>query len=57
MDEEGLTYCSHETDSRMMVHVAHAANTYNTIILIRRVDSAVVVLAVYAFAQLTSSLK
>ena len=36
-----------------MVHVAHAANTYNKI---RTVDSDVVVLAVYAFAQLTSTL-
>ena len=56
MVKEGLTSCSHEeADSRMMVHVAHAANTYNNI-LISRVDSDVVVLAVYAFAQLTSSL-
>ena len=55
MDNEGLAPCSHEeADSRMMVHVAHAANTYT--ILIRTVDSEVVVLAVYAFAQLTSSL-
>ena len=38
----------------MVVHVAHVANTYNNI-LIRTVDSDVVVLAVYAFAQLTSS--
>ena len=55
MDNAGLAPCSHEqADSRMMVHVAHAANTYNNI-LIRTVDSDVVVLAVYAFAQLTSS--
>ena len=55
MDNAGLAPCSHEqADSRMMVHVAHAANTYNNI-LIRIVDSDVVVLAVYAFAQLTSS--
>ena len=38
-----------------MVHVAHAANTQNNI-MISTVDSDVVVLAVYAFAQLTSSL-
>ena len=57
MDKEGLAPFSHEeADSRMMVHVAHAANTYNNI-LIRTVGSDVVVLAVYAFAQLTSSLK
>ena len=56
MDKEGQSPCSHkEADSRMMVHVAHAANTYNNI-LIRTVDSDVVVLAVYAFAQLNSSL-
>ena len=56
MDNEGLASCSHEeADSRTMIHVAHAANTY-TNILIRTVDSDVVVLAVYAFAQLTSSL-
>ena len=56
MHNEGLSPCSHEeADSRIMVHVAHAANTY-THILIRTVDSDVVVLAVYAFAQLTSSL-
>ena len=56
MVKEGLAPCSHEeADSRMMVHVAHAANTYNNI-LIRTVDSGVVVLAVYAFAQLTLSL-
>ena len=57
MDNEGLAPCSHEeADSRMMVHVAHAANTYNNI-LIHTVGSDVVVLAGYAFAQLTSSLK
>ena len=56
MDKEGPTPCSHEeADSRIMVHVAHAANTYNNI-LIHTVNSDVVVLAVYAFAQLTSSL-
>ena len=56
MDKEGLAPCSHEeADSPIMVHVAHAANTQNNI-LIRTVDSDVVVLAVYAFAQLTSSL-
>ena len=55
LDKAGLAPCSHEqADSRMMVHVAHAANTYNNI-LIRTVASDVVVLAVYAFAQLTSS--
>ena len=40
----------------MMVHVHVAANTYNSI-LIRTVNSNVVVWAVYAFVQLTSSLK
>ena len=55
MHNAGLAPCSREqADSRMMVHVAHAANTYNNI-LIRTVDSDVVVLAVYAFARLTSS--
>ena len=39
----------------MMVHIADAANTYNSI-FIRTVDSDVVVLAVYAFGQLISSL-
>ena len=38
-----------------MVHVHNAANPYNSII-IRTVNSNVVVLAVYVFGQLTSSL-
>ena len=55
-DREGLASCSHEeADSGMMVHVADAANKY-TPILIRTVDSNVVVLLVYAFGELTSSL-
>ena len=40
----------------MMVHVNDADNTYNSM-LIRTVNSNVVVLAVYTFGQLTSSLK
>ena len=39
----------------MMVHVADAAKQYNTVI-IRTVDSDVVVLAVFVFAQLVPSL-
>ena len=49
---EGLAPCSHEeADSLMMLHVADAAKQYNTVI-VRTVDSDVVVLAVYVFAQL-----
>ena len=55
-DRVGLGPCAHEeADSGMMVHVADAANNYDSI-LIRRVDSNVVVLRVYAFGELTSSL-
>ena len=51
---EGLASCSHEeADSRVMVHVADAANKYNTT---RTVDSNVVVFAVNAFGDLTASL-
>ena len=53
---EGLAPCSHEeADSRVMVHVADAANKYNSITT-RTVDSNVVVFAVNAFGDLTSSL-
>ena len=52
-DMEGLASCSHEeADSRVMVHLANAANKYNSI----TVDSNVVVFAVNAFGDLTSSL-
>ena len=55
-DTDGLSPCSHEeADTRMMLHVADAAKQYNTVI-IRTVDSEVVVLAVYMFAKLTPSL-
>ena len=55
-DRIGLGPCSHEeADSGMMIHVADAANKY-TSIHIRTVDSNVVVLLVYAFGELTSSL-
>jgi len=50
---KGLSPCSHEeADSRMMVHVQDASRQYNTV-LIRTVDSDVVVLAVFVFPQLT----
>lgn len=53
---EGLAPCSHEeADSRVMVHVADAAKEYRTV-TIRTVDSDIVVLAVYVFSQLTTSL-
>ena len=53
MDMEGLAPCSHEeADSRVMVHLANSANMYNSI----TVDSNVVVFAVNAFGDLTSSL-
>ena len=56
MDMEGLSPCSHEeADSRVIVHVADAANTYNSIAT-RTVDSNVVVVAVNAFGDLTSPL-
>ena len=55
MDMEGLAPCSHEeADSRVMVHVADAANKYNSITA-RTVDSNVVVFAVNAFGDLTAS--
>ena len=55
-DMEGLAPYSHEeTDNRVMVHVADAANKYNSITT-RSVDSNVVVFAVNAFGDLTSSL-
>ena len=55
-DKEGLAPCSHEeADTRIMVHVADAAKQYNTV-TIRTVDSDVVVLAVFVFAQLMPSL-
>ena len=53
---EGLAPCSHEeADSRVMVHVADAANKYNSITT-RTVDINVDVFAVNAFGDLTSSL-
>ena len=53
---EGLAPCSHEeADSRVMVHVADAANKYNSITT-RTVASNVVVFAVNAFGDMTSSL-
>ena len=56
MDREGLALCSHEeADSGMMAHIADAANTYNSI-LTGTMDNNIVVLAVYAFGELTSSL-
>ena len=52
----GLAPCSHEeADSRIMLHVADAAKEYSSV-TIRTVDSDVVVLAVYTFAQLRTSL-
>ena len=56
MDMEGLALCSYEeADNRVIVHVADAANTYNSITTCT-VDSNVVVFAVNAFGDLTSSL-
>ena len=54
---EGLAPCSHEeADSRVMpVHLANAVNAYNSITTCT-VDSNVVVFAVNAFGDLTSSL-
>ena len=55
-DMEGLAPCSQEeADSRVMVHAADAANKYNSITT-RTVDSNVVMFAVNAFGDLTSSL-
>ena len=55
-DMEGLAPCSHdEADSRVMVHEADAAYKYNSITT-RIVDSNVVVFAVNAFGDLTTSL-
>ncbi len=56
MDRAGLAPCSHEeADSGMMAHIADAANAYN-LILTGTMDGNIVVLAVYAFGELTSSL-
>ena len=53
---EGLASCSHEeADTRIMLHVADAAKEY-TSVTIWTVDSDVVILAVYVFAQLRASL-
>ena len=53
-DMGGLAPWSHdEADSRVMVHVADAANKYNSITT-RIVDSNVVVFAVKAFGDLTT---
>ena len=53
---EGLAPCSHEeADSRIMVHVADTAKEYSSI-TIRTVDSDVIVLAAYVFAQLRTTL-
>ena len=55
-DREGLAPSSYgEADSGMMAHIADAANTYNSI-LTGTIDSNIVVLAVYAFGELPSSL-
>ena len=55
-DREGLAPCSHEeADSGMMAHIADAANTYNSI-LTSTMYINIVVLSVYAFGELTSSL-
>ena len=55
-DREGLAPCSHEeADSRMMVHVADTAKQYNTV-TIHTVDSDVVVLCMYVFAQSATTL-
>ena len=55
-DREGLSPCSQgEAGSRMMAHIADAADMYNSIIT-GTMDSNVVVLAVYAFGELPSSL-
>ena len=52
----GLALCSHEdADSGMVAHIADAAITYNSI-LTGTMDNTIVVLAVYAFGELTSSL-
>ena len=56
MAREGLAPCSHgEAGRGMMVHIADAANTYNSSIT-GTMDSNIVVLAVYTFGELTSSL-
>ena len=56
MDMEWLALCSHEeADNRVIFNVADAANTYHSIATCT-VDSNVVVFAVNAFGDLTSSL-
>ncbi|XP_070177869.1 mucin-6-like [Littorina saxatilis] len=51
MDLTGISPCSHEeADTRMMVHLAHAAQVSNRVLL-RTVDTDVVVLAVAAVTE------
>lgn len=55
-DFEGLSPCSHEeADTRMLLHAAHAAKCGHTKILIRTVDTDVVVLAVSQAQHLNCS--
>ena len=58
--KDSLAYCSHEeADSGIMAHTADAANAYTVLyssILTGTMDSTIVVLAVYAFGELTSLL-
>ena len=53
--EDLLLVRNEEADSHIMVHGADAAQEYTSII-IRTVDSDIVVLVVYVFAQLRTSL-
>ena len=49
-DKEGLSPCSHkEADTRMLLHAAHASRQGHSKIMIRTVDSDIVVLAIANF--------
>lgn len=52
-DISGLQPCNHtEADTRILLHLAHAASQGHQIALVRTVDSDVVILAIHLFASL-----
>jgi len=52
-DISGLQPCNHtEADTRILLHLAHAANQSHQIALVRTVDSDVVILVIHWFALL-----
>jgi len=52
-DISGLQSCNHtEADTRILLHLAHAANQCHQIALVRTVESGVVILPIYWFASI-----